>query len=282
MRQYSDTRSPSALRITRICPGGDSLAFHLRELARSFGLVALLMRKDLLLRYRDTYLGLAWAIVQPLVTVLVFWFAFGVMGKIRTSEAYPLFSMAGLVPFGLLSAVATRTASSLSSNAYLVSRVYFPRFVLPLSSTAAPLLDAAIGCALLLAMALVSRNSLPWSLCLAPLALVLPLALGLGLGLVAAALSVTVRDVRAALPVALQLLLLGTPVAYPSDAVPEQFAFIVTLNPASCAVDLFRASVLGHSPDPSLIAPALTATILLWAVGLPFFHRAARSCADTL
>jgi lipopolysaccharide transport system permease protein len=268
--------------VTLIGPRGGSLSAHLSELYRARRLVALLARKDLVLRYRDTYLGLAWAIAQPLVTVLVLWFAFGVMGKVRTTHSYPLFSMAGLVPFALLSATATRAATSLSSNAYLISRVYFPRLVLPMASTGAPLLDAAIGCGLLVVTALATGSGLPVTALLAPFALVLPVLLGLGLGLVVAAVSVTLRDVRAALPVGLQLLLLGTPIAYPASAVPESLAFVVSLNPAACAVDLFRSSVLGQAPDLGLIAPSALATTLLLAVGLPWFHSAARTCADRL
>lgn len=200
-------------------------------------------------RYEQSVLGIGWAVLQPLATMLVLTIVFSYIARIPTGGLpYALVALAGLVPWTCFSNAITTSTHSLTGQAQLVTRVYFPREILPLAYIFAAAIDCALaGVLLVMVMILYATGAGP-QLFLAPLVLVVLLALVGGVALAAAATQVRFRDVGVAMPIALQLLMFASPVAYPLEAVPERLVGLYVLNPLAGIVENFRRAVLGTGP----------------------------------
>lgn len=200
-------------------------------------------------RYEQSVLGIGWAVLQPLATMLVLTIVFSYIARIPTGGLpYALVALAGLVPWTCFSNAITTSTHSLTGQAQLVTRVYFPREILPLTYIFAAAIDCALaGVLLVMVMILYATGAGP-QLFLAPLVLVVLLALVGGVALAAAATQVRFRDVGVAMPIALQLLMFASPVAYPLEAVPERLVGLYVLNPLAGIVENFRRAVLGTGP----------------------------------
>lgn len=240
--------------------------------------------RDLRLRYRQTVLGVAWVVLQPLLGALILTFVFGVVAGLGSDGIpYIIFTFASLAGWGLFSGIVSRASASLVQNSGLIGKVWFPRSVLPSSTVPAALVDFVV--ALLVLAALMAWLGVRPTAALAtlPLWVALLIALALAIGLAASALMVRYRDVQHVLPVTLQLLLYASPVAYAASNVPERFRDLYYLNPVATALDGLRWSLLA-SPPPPAPAVAYTAllTLVLLALGTWMFRRMERSFADVI
>jgi lipopolysaccharide transport system permease protein len=257
-----------------------------REVWRYRELLWFLAQRDLKVRYKQTLLGIAWAVLQPVLSMVVLALFFGRLGGLENRVhglPYPVFVLSGLLVWQLFAQSLTALANSLVSNQALITKVYFPRLILPLSATITSIVDFALG--LLVLLALMAWHGLvpPATSALVPALVVLALLASLAMGLGIAALNVEYRDARHALPFLVQLWMFATPVAYPSSVVPEQWRTLYGLNPVAALVDAFRWAVLGQ-PAPSLgmLVTATSTTLLMLVLALVYFRRTERGFADVI
>jgi lipopolysaccharide transport system permease protein len=240
--------------------------------------------RDLKVKYKQSLLGIGWAIIQPLFTMIIFSLFFGRLANVPSEGApYPVFSYAGLLPWTYFSAAIALGANSLVSNANMLNKVYFPRLALPISSVLSGLLDFFIAALLLLALMLYYHVRLTWWLLLIPVFLFALILLATGVSLFLAALHVRYRDVKYVLPFLIQLWLFATPVIYPVSLVPEQFRPLFALNPLAGIIDGFHSCIL-HAKgfDLPLLGISLATTLLVFITGTVYFRRTERWFADVI
>ncbi|MFH1812410.1 MAG: ABC transporter permease [Pseudomonadota bacterium] len=259
-------------------------ALDLRELWQRRDLLLILAARDVKVRYQQTLLGVTWAVLQPALTLAVFAIFFGRLARVPSDGMpYPLFVLCALVPWQLFSFALTQSSNSLVDSAHMITKVAFPRILVPLASVGAGLVDFLVALALL-GLLLTFYGVLPGlrALALIPLtALTLLSALGAGLWLTA--LNALYRDVRYTIPFLAQFWLLATPVAYPSSLVPEAWRPLYGLNPMAGVVEGFRWALLGHSTAPGqMLALSVLVSALLLTGGVIFFRRVDRTLADVV
>lgn len=240
--------------------------------------------RDVKVRYKQAALGAAWAILQPLASMLVFAFFFGRLAQVPSDGvAYPLFAYTGLLLWTYFSTSISQAGQSLVSNSNLLTKVYFPRFTLPFSTVASGLLDFAIGLGFLLVMMLYYEARPSWTLLLVPLFMGQLILLTLGVGIWLAALNVLYRDIKHALPLAIQLWMFASPVIYPLDFIPSQYRWLMLLNPLAGVVDGFRRCLLlGELPDGPLTIASVVGTLLILGTGMVYFRKVERTLADVI
>ncbi len=246
-------------------------------------LLLLLTLRDIKIRYRQTLLGILWAVIQSLFPMLVFTLIFNTFVKLTTGNIpYPVFVYAGLLPWTYFSNAISNGGNSLLINAQLVSKVYFPRVILPGVAVLSGLVDFAIGALLLILLMAYYKLTFTWHIILLPLLMVLTAVLALAVGTIMAALNIVYRDVRHALPLLIQLWMFLTPVIYPSAVVPTHWQWIVTLNPIAGIIENLRAVLFGTPFSwPHLgVSVVITMALLLCATGL--FVRMEKYLADHL
>ncbi|MCP9493209.1 MAG: ABC transporter permease [Pyrinomonadaceae bacterium MAG19_C2-C3] len=221
-------------------------ALQLEQIWRFKDLLLTLARRDVTLRYRQTALGVGWVVLQPLIAAGIFAFVFGAVAKLPSGGTpYFVFSYAGLLSWNLFSTTVSRASVSLTGNSQLISKVYFPRLILPLSGVFSTLLDFIVATVVMVALMFFYHITPGIGLLLLPLWMLLITLLALGIGLTAAALAVTYRDVLHILPVMVQMTLYASPVAYATVAVPEHLRPLYLLNPMANLIEAFRWSLLG-------------------------------------
>lgn len=250
-----------------------------RELLRRFA------ARDVTLRYRQTALGVTWVVLQPLLGAGILSFVFGTVAGLAGPEGIPyfVFALTGMVAWTAYSQTALRSSGSLVANAQLVGKVFFPRLLLPISTTLSTLVDVAVSFALLAVLLVVNRIWAGPAILLLPVWLLLLLLFGLGLGLVSSALMVRYRDVQFVLPVGIQLLLFASPVAYSAASAPESAQWAFAINPLTGLLEGFRWSVLGTAaPSTGAIVYAVVASLATFLVGLAIFSRLERQFADVI
>jgi len=240
--------------------------------------------RDIKVRYRQAVLGAAWAVIQPLFNMLVFAFIFGRLAHMPSNGVpYPIFSYCALVPWTYFAGVLTLASNSLTNNTSLITKVYFPRVLLPAGTALAGLLDLGIAMLLLVGMMFYYHVKLTWLVLFSPLALLLMIVLTTGASLWVAALSVKYRDIKYVLPFAIQLLLFASPIIYPSSQVPERLRPFMALNPVWGMVDSFRVCLLPNQPfDFKLIGISVAASLAIFATGLYYFRKSEKSFADII
>lgn len=255
-----------------------------RELWRYRDLALQLAARDITVRYRQTALGAAWAVLQPIGFMVVFSLFFGRLAGVSSDGLpYALFSLAGLVPWTFFSTVTTLGADSLVSNEALVSKIYFPRIFLPAGTIAAGLVDLAISFAILIVVAVIWGFVPSWSILVLPLLLAILIATALGVASTLSAVNVRFRDVRYVVPFLVQMWLFVTPIAYPSSLLDEPWRTVSALNPMVGVVEGFRWAVLGHMDAPfALIGVSAAAALVLLIAGLAYFDRVERGFADII
>ena len=264
-------------------PSNGAPKISLGELWHYRDLLYFLTRREISIRYKQTLLGLAWAVLQPFLSMVVFSLFLGRLAGVESSGLpYPVFSYLGLLPWTYFANALTRSSASLVSNANLLSKVYFPRLLIPLSSTLSALVDFGIAFLVLLGLLAWYRIPLAASvLWLVPLTLVTALlATGIGMGL--AALNVQYRDVQHAIPFLLQLWMFATPVVYPVDRVPERWRFLLALNPMNGIIQAYRAAPLGQPVDFKALAVSGAVGLVLGILGVWRFRRMEKTFADVV
>jgi lipopolysaccharide transport system permease protein len=272
------------VRTHRISATAPALDVRLRELLASRDLFLLLFGRELRVRYRQTALGVAWIVLQPLVPAVIFAAVFGTFARLPSlGVPYLLFALSGLVLFGLFSSAASRSASSFVRDAAVITKVYFPRSVLPLATGSTAVVDFLVALVLLVVLAIVAGVPPSARLVALPLAAAAALGLGLALGLAVAALSARFRDFLIGIPFALQVALYASPVLYSTELVPPAWRAVYALNPLVALVEGFRWSVLGTpAPDSPTIVNGLLVAGALVVVALAIFDRAARDVSDVI
>jgi lipopolysaccharide transport system permease protein len=249
------------------------------------GLLAALAMRDIKLRYRQTALGIAWVVLQPLLASGVLAFVFGTIAQLTRPERNSvfIFVLGSFIGWTLFSATVTRAGQSLLQHSMLISKVFFPRLILPVSAAASGLLDASVGLAFFAFLKLLSGSSFGLEIIALPLWLAALLMFALGLGLISAALSARFRDVQYIAPVFIQILFYASPVAYQTAAVPEKWRLIFFLNPLVPLFEGLRWSLLGEGHVPlSALAYLIFALFLVLGLGLLLFKRMEREFADVI
>lgn len=256
----------------------------LREIWGYRELLGILAWRDLKVRYKQTVIGVAWAVLQPLAMMAVFTIFFGRLARLPSDGLpYPLFALSALLPWGLFARVLASSADSLIRDQRLISKVYFPRLIVPLSTSLAALVDFAISLVLLIALMAAYRVNVDIRILVLPLLTLLLLVAALGVGFWLSALNVEFRDVQQTLPFLTQLWFFLTPVVYPTSMLPEGFRILYALNPMVGVVEGFRWSLLGTAaPLPSAIWVSTLSALALFVTGLLYFRSRERSFADSL
>ncbi|MDQ2741573.1 MAG: ABC transporter permease [Chloroflexota bacterium] len=259
-------------------------ALRLGDLWRYRELLYLLTWRDVKVRYKQAVLGSGWAIIQPVVTMIVFTLIFGRIAHLPSDGIpYPLFTFAALLPWTYFSYVLAQAGSSLVYNAGMLSKVYFPRLILPVSAALAGLVDLAISFLVLIVMMVYFGVHPHAGLLLLPLFLLFAAAAALSVGIWLAALNVRYRDVKYVIPFLTQIWLYASPVAYSARLVSGKLAFVYSLNPMAGVIEGFRWSLLGVGSVSILaLAPSLVVTTVLLVSGLLYFRRSEQTFADVV
>lgn len=279
-----DLARPLAPPVVTIRPPSGWAPLDLREFAGAHELLYFLVLRSLKLRYKQTVLGAAWALLQPLLTMAVFTVVFGRLARLGSDGLpYPLFALAALVPWTYFANALTQAGNSLVDQHQLLTKIYFPRLLLPLAAVIAGLVDLAIAFALLVVVLAWYGIEPSVRMLVAPILGLIAAASALAPGVWLAALNVRYRDVRYVIPFLVQLWLFVTPVAYSSSLVPERWRPLYGLNPMTGVVDGFRWMISSAAPPPALaLAVSIGAVALLLTAGLYFFRRVERSFADVV
>jgi len=251
--------------------------WHYRELLYSF------VARDVKIRYKQTALGFLWAIIQPLFLMVVFTLFFGNLAKVPSEGIpYPLFSFAALIPWTLFAEGLTRSTMSMVSNAGIMTKVYFPRLIMPISGILSPLVDFCIAFVILIFMMAYYGFVPTIAIVLLPLFILLALMTSLAVGLWLSALNTKYRDFQYTLPFIIQLWLFASPVVYPASMLPESWQFIYALNPMVGVIEGFRWALLGTNPPEAIILISVCVVFVLLIGGLFYFKRMEQYFADVV
>jgi lipopolysaccharide transport system permease protein len=269
--------------IVTIEPGKRRSALNLTSLWEYHELLYFLTWRDIKVRYKQTVLGATWAVLQPFVTMVIFTYFFGILAKISSDGIpYPIFFYTGLTIWSFFSNAVVSAANSLTGNTNLITKVYFPRLIVPAAAVAAGLVDFAIASILLLAMLIYYRFAVTWSLLmLVPLVLLTTL-FAFGVGTWLSALNVKYRDVRYAVPTLIQIWMFVSPIIYPSTLVPPQWRWVLALNPLTGIIEGFRASLFGREFHWAELGYSAVATLVALTYSAYEFRRMEKGFAEII
>src|SRR5271166_5572392 len=253
-----------------IRPSRTWVALNLRDLWAYRELLLFLTWRDVQVRYKQTVLGVAWAIIQPLATMLIFTLFFGKLAGMPSEDIpYPLFAYAGLLPWTFFSNALTNSGNSLVGSSNLITKVYFPRMIIP---------GAAVGAGLMAYY----HVAVTWSILTLPVLVALTTLLALGVGMWMSALNVKYRDIRYALPFLIQLWMFASPIIYPASIVPERWRWALALNPLTGIIEGFRAALFGRPFDWTALSLAATLTVAILTYAAYDFRRMEKTFADVV
>jgi lipopolysaccharide transport system permease protein len=264
-------------------PSKGWVPLNLRDIWQYRDLLYILTMRDIKVRYKQTVLGALWAIIQPLFAMLIFTLFFGrLAGMPSDGIPYPLFAYAALLPWTFFSNAVTGSGNSLVGNANLITKIYFPRMIIPIATVVAGLLDFLIAFGLLIFLMFYYAVGLSINILMLPVLVILTSFLAIGIGMWVSALTVKFRDIRYALPFLIQLGMFATPIIYPSSLVPEKWRWLLSLNPLTGQIEAYRSAFFGKPFDwLSLgISVVLTLAILFYAAYT--FRRMEKSFADLI
>lgn len=271
--------------LTIIKPTSGWVALNLRDLWKYRELIYFLVWRDIKVRYKQAVLGIGWAIIQPILTMVIFSIIFGRFGKLPTDQSlpYPLFTFVALLPWGLFANALQRSGTSLVGSAHLITKIYFPRLIIPISAVVGGIVDFAISFVILLLMMAYYKVyptwNMLWTIPLTLLTLITALAVGLWLS----ALNVRYRDVQQMIPFLVQAWMYASPVAYSAKIITERtWQLIYGLNPLTGIIQGFRWALLGGTPPGELMWISSTVMVILFVSGLYYFRRMEKTFADTV
>ena len=262
-------------------PSRKWVALNLRDLWAYRELLYFLTWRDVKIRYKQTVLGAAWAVIQPLFTMLIFTLFFGKLAGIASDGIpYPIFAYAGLLPWTFFSNAVTSSGNSIVGSSHLITKVFFPRMIIPAAAVLAGLVDFAIAFVILVGLMIYYGVAVSWGIVMLPALVLLTALLALGVGMWMSGLNVKYRDVRYALPFLIQVWMFVTPIIYPSSIVPEKWRWAMRLNPLSGIIEGYRASLFGRAPDWAALAFSTVFTVALLIYSAYTFRRMEKSFAD--
>ena len=282
-RLTAGTVPPPARKPTTVIETSKSLfELNLREIWHFRELMYFLVWRDVKVRYKQTAMGAVWVILQPTLAIIVFTVIFAYFAKIPSEGLpYPVFALAGLLPWTYFSLAMTRSVLSLVDGAHLITKIYFPRIIAPLTAIIAPLVDFGIVFILMIGMLAWYGIKPTWGILALPIFLLLAMVTALGIGLWIGALYVRYRDVGHAVPFLAQIWLYASPVIYPSSLIPEQWRLLYSLNPMVGVIEGFRWGLLGTvTPDFRIMAVSGFAVTVFLFSGIVFFKRMEKTFAD--
>ena len=256
-------------------------ALDRRDLWAFRELLYFLTWRDVKVRYKQTELGIIWAIIQPLSTMLIFTLFFGRLAGVPSDNIpYPIFAFAGLLAWTFFANAITNSGNSLVGSAHLITKVYFPRMIIPGAAVAAGLVDFAIAFVILVLLMIYYGVAITWNMLMFPVLLLLLTLLALGVGMWMSALNVKYRDVRFALPFMVQLWMYISPVIYPASFLPEKLRWLLSLNPMTGIIEGFRSSLFGRPFNWIALGASAVITLILLIYSSYVFRRMEKSFAD--
>ncbi len=270
--------------VVEIAPSRGWVSLKLNDLWEYRELLGFLTWRDISVRYKQTFLGVLWAVLQPMFTMLVFSLFFGRLAKMPSDGIpYPLFALTGLVPWSFFANALTNSSNSLVMSSHLITKIYFPRLALPISSVLAGVVDFILAFGLLLLMMLYYGVAPTANVLWLPFLVLLAATTALGVGLWLSALNVEFRDVKHTIPFLSQIWLFATPIAYPSSLLSEPWRTVSGLNPMVGVVEGFRWALLGTETAPgAVLAASSVAAVLLLISGAYYFRRMEKTFADVV
>lgn len=272
------------LRRTVIEPARSGLGINFKELWYYRELIWMLAVREIQLRYRQTFLGVSWVILQPLITTVIFTIIFGRLMKTQSDDvSYELFAFVGLLPWNVFSQSLQRAGVSLTRDIRLITKIFFPRIIIPLANSLSTLVDFLVSLGILAILLLIYQSPISLNILAIPLLLILNILLSVGVGIIFAALNVYYRDFTYVLPFVIQVWMYASPLAYSSKLIPSNYSWIYDLNPMVGIIDSFRWAVFGtiSFPTNSLIY-SVFASAGIFLIGLVIFHRLEHSFADVI
>ena len=275
--------SPQAQKVPTLIirPPRKWVPVDLKELWAYRELVTAFTLRDVKLRYKQTGLGIAWAVLQPLLTMVIFTVFFGGLAHIPSDGVpYPLFVLAALLPWTLFAEGLTRSTTSMVTNSNIMTKVYFPRLIMPLSSIISPLVDFAVSFIILIAMMVYYGFMPSINILFLPVFLLLALATALGVGLWLSALNVKYRDFQYTVPFLIQIGMFASPVVYPASLVPDSIRLWYGLNPMTGVIEGFRWALLGTGAPGAMVLVSVGMVIVLLITGMFYFRRMEQYYAD--
>jgi len=267
--------------LVTIEPSGRWGVFNLGDLWSYRELLYFLIWRDVKVRYKQTALGVAWAIIQPLFTMLIFSLFFGRLAGVPSDNIpYPVFAYAGLLPWTFFANAVSNSGNSLVGSANLITKVYFPRMIIPAAAVGAGLVDLGISFIVLIPLMIYYGISVTWNFLMFPVVVLLTALLALGVGMWSSALNVKYRDVRFALPFLIQLWMFVSPVIYPTSFLPQRWRLLFALNPMTGIIEGYRSALFGHNFNWKAIAVATVITVVMLVYASFTFRRMEKSFAD--
>jgi lipopolysaccharide transport system permease protein len=260
------------------------VSLNLKELWAFRDLLFFLSWRDISVRYKQTLLGVAWAIIQPFLSMIVFSVFFGRLAKVGSDGfPYPLFSYAALLPWQYFSSALSGAANSMVGNSAIVTKTYFPRMIVPLAAVITPLFDFMISFVFLLILMAFYQVAPTWNILWLPLFTLLAMVSALGIGLWLSAMNVQYRDIKYAMGFLIQLWMFASPVAYSTTVVPEEWRIVYGLNPMAGVISSFRWAILGANTGPDAMTfVSVGVSVLLLISGAYYFRRMEKSFADMI
>ncbi len=247
-------------------------------------LLVFLVWRDTKVRYKQAVIGAGWAVFQPLISMLLFTAIFSYLAKLPSDGVpYPLFAYAGLLPWNFIAQATSRSGTSLVGESHLISKVYFPRLIIPLAAASAPAVDLVCALFMMIPLMLWFGITPGWQILLFPIFVVIALLAALAVSLWFSALHVKFRDVGHIIPFFVQFWMFASPVVYPVSLIPEQWRALYSLNPVVGVVEGFRWTLLGqHAPSLATILPSICIVLVLFVSGVVYFKRMERTFADVI
>lgn len=269
--------------VTVIKPGRKLASLNLKELWAYRELIWVMAMRDIKVRYKQTTLGVLWAVLQPFLMMVIFTIVFSRTGMVASGNVpYPVFVYAALVPWLFFANAVGSCGNSLVGSAHLIGKIYFPRLIIPLSSIGALVLDFAAATAVMIGIMIYYGVPLSSSWLALPLLLIALSFCALGVGTLLAALTVTYRDFRYVIPFMLQIWMFATPVIYPARSIPEKWLWLIQLNPLTGLIEGFRAAYLGQAFDMAALGSSIGISLVLLLAGVAYFERVERRFADII
>lgn len=280
----SKNNEEETLRRTVIEPARAGFGINLKELWYYRELTWMLALREVQLRYRQTILGVSWVILQPLLTTVIFTIIFGRLMKTQSDNvSYELFAFVGLLPWNVFSQSLQRAGVSLTRDIRLITKIFFPRIIIPLANSLSTLVDFLVSLGLLAILLVIYRSPISWNILAIPILLFFNVLLSVGVGIIFAALNVYYRDFTYVLPFVIQVWMYASPLAYSSKLIPQSWSWVYDLNPMVGIINGFRWAIFGtiDFPTSSLIYSIL-ASVGICLIGLVIFHRLEHSFADVI